>query len=83
MKFCKKCGIALIKEDADGFDERTGKRNFELICPTRKCFHTGFETHDLDSHLESRGIFRDPWFVFLCKRCGHSGRHVLEPDYGM
>ena len=40
-KFCGKCGQELVKEEMEGFNVDTGKRNFRMVCPVRKCEHTG------------------------------------------
>lgn len=67
-KYCRKCGTELIKELCEGFNADTGEQNFRMICPIRKCEHTG--TDHIDVY---RGIFT---IKVTCARAGCN--HVRE-----
>lgn len=60
-KFCSKCGLALRRDPAPGYDAGTGEQNVYLRCPSEICGHVGFE-HDYD-----RFVWRK--FNWVCK-CG-------------
>lgn len=42
-KYCRKCGIELIREKIIEYDMKTGQPIYLMICPTRLCNHTGID----------------------------------------
>lgn len=61
--YCTVCGKELLAKETEGFDFKTGKKNYELVCPTDLCGHFGYD------HL-----YRPlGWFSREagCLRCGH------------
>lgn len=37
--YCRICGTKLTKEELNTFNEYTGEKEFQLVCPTKSCEH--------------------------------------------
>ena len=51
MKFCTKCGAALVNGEISHFSHATGDKVYSQVCPTKICEHTGI------GHLLGREAF--------------------------
>lgn len=63
-EFCGSCGAKKIKEFTGKFNERTGRREFEYVCPVNPCGHDGHR----DVFDKSPSIFS--LTDVQCARCG-------------
>ena len=72
-KFCGLCGKATVKKEKDSFNQETGEKNFEMICPNERCV-AGCEER---GHIyPSRSFLESFWEhtcnrALKCNRCGH------------
>lgn len=68
--YCTKCGAKKVKEFANEWDDVTGKKNYNLICPVNPCDHDG---HDWNV-LVPRGFWENLQYLLvrtaICRRCG-------------
>lgn len=64
----------LDRVEIEGFDKKTGKRNIQLLCPSRLCGHRGIGCTYKDRTLLQM-IFGPP---LLCIKCG---RKKPSEDY--
>jgi hypothetical protein len=72
-EFCRWCGKEKIPEATKRFDIKTGKPEFELICPDA-CKHG---LHKLST--APRGVFASLFGRLKCERCG--GNYFDGDDY--
>ena len=66
-KYCKKCGAKLIRQEIDTFNEKTGLKDYIMVCPTDICRHTGI-AHEWK---EKMTLWEKVNFLCICKKCGY------------
>ena len=64
-KFCRVCGIELVKRETYGFNSETGEKNFEMRCPSGECSHPG---NYCDFEAIGGGFLQRS--KLKCKKCG-------------
>ena len=70
-KYCTICGKEkTVKVDLDSYNENTGKRNYELICPDRYTC-----THNYHENVKRRFL---GLFGVKCTDCGRTGDYINQ-----